>query len=436
MFRRLLIANRGEIAARIIRSCQVMKIETVCVYSDADAKLGYLKQATQAVRIGEAPATKSYLNQDALLKIALETDCEALHPGYGFLSENALFATRCEQQKLTFIGPKPHQIRMMGDKATAIKTMKAAGLPVLPGSSQILNSAEHALETAEALGYPVLLKATAGGGGKGMRLVHAPKDLPAAYLEAQTEAEKSFSNPELYLEKFIVGARHIEFQVLADAYGKIVCLGERECSVQKRHQKLLEEAPAPNFPEKLRQSMGNQIVQALSKIGYLGAGTLEFLLDDKQNLYFMEMNTRIQVEHPVTELVTGLDLIAWQIKIAAGEHLNIDYQGPHGHAIEVRINAEAPGIVTKLNVPENIRFDTYLEQSTQVTPYYDSMLGKLISHGSTRAEAIKNLQQALERLVITGVPTTQALHQAILQEKKFVKGQYSCAFFEDFTWPK
>ena len=436
MFRRILIANRGEIAARILRTCQELGIETVCVYSDADTHLSYLKQAAQAIRIGEAPASKSYLNQDALLKAAEETDCEAIHPGYGFLSENALFATRCEQQKLTFIGPKPHQIRQMGDKATAIKTMKAAGLPVLPGSSKLLESEHDALEMAKQLGYPVLLKATAGGGGKGMRLVHSAKELPAAYVEARTEAEKAFSNPELYLEKYIEKARHIEFQILADAYGTIIHLGERECSVQKRHQKLLEEAPAPNFPESLRNSMGQQIIQALSKIGYLGAGTLEFLLDAQSNLYFMEMNTRIQVEHPVTERVTGLDLIAWQIKIAAGEHLDIHYQGPQGHAIECRINAEAPGTVTQLKSPKHSRFDSYLETGTLVTPYYDSMLGKLISHGKTRAEAIKNLQHALGELTIEGVPTTQKLHQAIVQDKNFIKGQYSCAFFEDFTWPK
>ncbi|MEI6806396.1 MAG: biotin carboxylase N-terminal domain-containing protein [Myxococcaceae bacterium] len=421
MFRRILIANRGEIAARILRSCQKLGIETVCVYSDADAELGYLKQATKSIPIGEAAAYKSYLNQDILLRTAQETDCEAIHPGYGFLSENALFATRCEQQKLTFIGPKPHQIRMMGDKATAIKTMKAAGLPVISGASDE---------------FPLLIKATAGGGGKGIRLVKSASEFEAAYSEAQAEAEKSFSNSELYLEKFIPNARHIEFQVLADAYGKVIHLGERECSIQKRHQKLLEESPAPNFPESLRNSMGQKIINALSKIGYLGAGTLEFLLDSNQNLYFMEMNTRIQVEHPVTEFVTGLDLIAWQIKIAAGEHLDVDYQGPEGHAIECRINAEAPGIIRKLEIPDNIRFDTYLENNTQVTPYYDSMLGKLIAHGKSRPEALSKLKHALENFVIEGVPTTQKLHQAILEDQNFIKGQYTCAFFEDFIWPK
>lgn len=436
MFKRILIANRGEIAARIIRSCQALNIETVAVYSEADHNLGYLKQATKSIDIGETAALKSYLNQNILLKIAQEQDCEALHPGYGFLSENALFATRCEQQKLTFIGPKPHQIRMMGDKATAIRTMRQLGLATLPGSSKILSSPKEALEVAGNLGYPVLLKATAGGGGKGMRLVHSPKELPEAYLEAQTEAEKSFSNPELYLEKYISHARHIEFQILADNYGQVIHLGERECSIQKRHQKLLEEAPAPHFPEELRLQIGQQIIQAIGQIGYVGAGTLEFLLDTQNNLYFMEMNTRIQVEHPVTELVTRLDLVAWQIKIAAGEHLDINYQGPVGHAIECRINAEAPGIITKLKIPKNIRFDTYLEPNTPVTPYYDSMLGKLIAYGPTRLEAIHKLQQALQDLILEGVPTTQALHQAILADKNFIKGQYSCAFFEGFTWPK
>lgn len=421
MFKRILIANRGEIAVRILRTCQALGLETICVYSDADAHLGYLKQATKSVYLGEAPASKSYLHQDALLKVAQEYDCEAIHPGYGFLSENALFATRCEQQKLTFIGPKPHQIRMMGDKATALQTLKAAGLPVLSGSPDE---------------FPLLIKATAGGGGKGIRLVHSRKEFESAYREAKAEAEKAFSNSEVYLEKFISKARHIEFQILADAYGKVICLGERECSIQKKHQKLLEESPAPNFPKELRESMSEQIVKVISQIGYLGAGTLEFLCDTDQKLYFMEMNTRIQVEHPVTELVTGLDLIAWQIKIAAGEPLDIHDTGPQGHAIECRINADAPGTISKLKIPKNIRFDTYLEQNTQVTPYYDSMLGKLISHGKTRPEALQNMQEALAHLVIEGVSTTQALQQAILRDKNFMKGQYSCAFFEDFTWPK
>lgn len=436
MFRRILIANRGEIAARIIRTCEQLGIQTVAVYSEADAELAYLKQATQAVCIGGAAASQSYLNQDTLLQVALDTDCEALHPGYGFLSENALFATRCEQQKLTFIGPKPQQIRIMGDKATAIQTMKVAGLPTLPGSSRILESEQDALEQAEQLGYPVLLKATAGGGGKGMRLVHRSEDLANAYLEAQTEAEKSFSNSELYLEKYIQNARHIEFQVLADAYGQVIHLGERECSIQQRHQKLIEEAPAPNFPESLRVSIGNRIIEALKKIGYLGAGTLEFLLDSQNNLYFMEMNTRIQVEHPVTELITELDLIAWQIKIASGERLNIAYTGPKGHAIECRLNALSPGQLTRIEVPEGVRFDTYLTPETRVTPYYDSMLAKLIVQAPTRPEAVLKMQQALGELVLTGVSTTRELHQAILQDPRFTQGQYSCAFMQDFQWPR
>lgn len=421
MFRRILIANRGEIAARILRSCQALNIEAVCVYSQADAELSYLKQASKAVCIGEAPASQSYLNQNILLQVAQDYNCEALHPGYGFLSENALFATRCEQQKLTFIGPKPWQIRLMGDKATAIQTMKAAGLPVLSGSSH---------------DFPLLIKATAGGGGKGIRLVHSSAEFDTAYLEAQIEAEKAFGNPEVYLEKFVKNARHIEFQVLADAYGHVMHLGERDCSIQQRHQKLLEEAPAPGFSQKLRAQIGEQITKALSHIGYLGAGTLEFLMDSEQNLYFMEMNTRIQVEHPVTEAITGLDLIAWQIKIAAGEALNFKYTRPKGHAIECRLNALEPGTVSKLRIPNECRFDTYLRPGTVVTPYYDSMIAKLIVHADTRAQAVKKIQKALDELVLEGVSTTQALHQAITHDKRFVTGNYSCAFFEDFSWPK
>ncbi len=431
MFRRILIANRGEIALRIARSCQALGVEPVFVHSDAD-----IPPPGRSVCIGPAPASQSYLNQDAILKAAIETDCEAIHPGYGFLSENALFATRCEQQKLTFIGPKPYQIRLMGDKATAVKTMISVGLPVLPGSSAILRDSEHAAELAEKLGYPVLLKATAGGGGKGMRLVRKASDLPAAFQEASAEAEKAFGNGGLYLEKFIEGARHIEFQVLADAYGKVVCLGERDCSIQQRHQKLLEEAPAPGMSSEMRSAMSSRIIAALRKIGYLGAGTLEFLMSQEGELYFMEMNTRIQVEHPITEEVTDLDLIAWQIKIAAGERLDIAYEGPKGCAIEARINALAPGKITRLQVPAGVRFDSYIREGTVITPYYDSMIAKLIVHAETREKAVKALHKALDELVIEGVPTTREMHLAICEDKRFVAGKYSCAFFEDFKWPK
>ncbi|MBL4818318.1 MAG: ATP-grasp domain-containing protein [Deltaproteobacteria bacterium] len=438
MFRRILIANRGEIAARIIRSCHALGVESVAVYSDADSKLRYLNEATHAAHIGPSPATQSYLNQNILLEVALKHDCEAIHPGYGFLSENALFATRCEQQKLTFIGPKPWQIRMMGDKATAIATMQAAGLPILPGSPNILASPEQAAKVADILGYPVLLKATAGGGGKGIRLVKSHAELKQAYFEASSEAEKAFSNSGLYLEKYLPKARHIEFQILADAYGQIACLGERDCSIQQRHQKLLEEAPAPNFSPKKRAEISQKITQALQQIGYLGAGTLEFLMDTRENLYFMEMNTRIQVEHPVTEMVTGLDLIAEQIKIAAGEKLSQDIleSKPGGAAIECRINALETGAISNLNLPKNTRFDTYLYQDTAITPYYDSMIGKLIVHASDRKKAVAAMQNALKDLKIDGIKTTQPLHQAILEDSNFKKGNYSTAFFEDFKWPK
>lgn len=451
MFKRVLVANRGEIARRVIRACNELGVESVAVFSEADKDFGYLNEATQAVCIGPAAASQSYLNQDALLSAAASTECQALHPGYGFLAENAMFATRCAEQKLTFIGPRPYQIRMMGDKATARDTMKRAGLAVTVGSASTLSSQDELLELANQIGYPLLLKATAGGGGKGMRLVERAEDLLPRFKEAQGEALKAFGNDGIYLEKFIVGARHIEFQILADAYGKVIHLGERECSIQRKHQKLLEEAPASGFTLEKRKAIGAQLCTALAKIGYLGAGTVEFLMDSAGQLYFMEMNTRIQVEHPVTELVTGVDLVAWQIRIAQGEHLSLEQDDItwKGSAIECRINAEDPydafkpnpGVVTTLQVPKNspkgpVRFDSHLVSGSRISSHYDSMVGKLIVYGSSRNEAVSKMQEALGALKVDGVKTTAPLHEAIVRNETFAKGSYDCRFLEDkLTWP-
>jgi len=323
VFRKILVANRGEIALRIIRACQTLGVKTVAVFSDADRDSPHLEAADERVCIGPAAAADSYLNQDAILEAALQHDVQALHPGFGFLSENARFAQRCAQQQLTFIGPRPSSIRMMGDKATARRTMQAAGLPVMPGSRDILRDVDEALTRAEEIGYPVLLKATAGGGGKGMRRCNDPDHLVTAFKEASREADKAFGNPDLYMEKFIVGGRHIEFQLLADHYGNVIHLGERECSIQRNHQKLIEEAPAPRFDPALRADMGTRVCDAARRMGYRNAGTVEFLMDASGQLYFMEMNTRLQVEHPITELVTGIDIVAWQLRIAAGQPLTL-----------------------------------------------------------------------------------------------------------------
>jgi len=445
MFRKILVANRGEIARRIIRAIHAVGAKAVAVYSEADKDAIYLQEADEIVCIGKGPASQSYLNQDAILEAAEKYACEAIHPGFGFLSENALFATRCEQQKLTFIGPKPSHMRLMGDKATARQTMQRCGLPVMPGSSGTLRDVQDALEKAEEVGYPILLKATAGGGGKGMRLVHSEKDMQEMFALAQSEALKSFSNPDLYMEKYIVGARHIEFQILADSYGHIIHLGERECSVQRNHQKSLEEAPAFGMSEEMRQKIGHQVCVALQKIGYQNAGTIEFLMDAHQNLYFMEMNTRIQVEHPVTELITGIDLVAWQIRIACGEHLALQQSDIHfhGHAIECRINAEdpknnfapSPGELEQYAPPKSsptgpVRVETHAYAGYRVPPYYDSMLAKLIVHADTREQAVKSMQKALQEFRVKGVATTIPLHQEIMQHALFQKGGYTCQFLE------
>jgi acetyl-CoA carboxylase biotin carboxylase subunit len=446
VFRKVLVANRGEIAQRIIRACHAVGAKAVAVYSEGDVGSPHLEEADETVCLGPAPSAQSYLDQDALLQAAIQMECQAIHPGYGFLSENAQFARRCTQQKLVFIGPLAESIEKMGDKANARETMKAAGLPVMPGSDDLVHTVAEAKVLAEEFGYPVLLKATAGGGGKGMRRVDDESGVEKAFNDAAREAEKSFGNADLYLEKFIVGGRHIEFQVLADHYGNVVHLGERECSIQRNHQKLIEEGPANGLDPSVRTELGERIREAVRTIGYRNAGTIEFLMDASGSLYFMEMNTRIQVEHPVTELITGVDLVAWQLRIASGEKLTLQQEDIEwtGHAIELRINAEdpsqgfrpAPGLVETFSVPTDVegatvRLDSHVRPGYKIPTHYDSMIGKLLVHADTREQAVAALRSVIDRVEIVGVPTTLPLHAAILAEADFASGNYNCQYLLD-----
>ncbi|HRU51869.1 MAG TPA: acetyl-CoA carboxylase biotin carboxylase subunit [Planctomycetota bacterium] len=438
MFKRILVANRGEVAQRIIQAAQKMNIETVAVYSQADENAPYLKMATKSVCIGASPSSQSYLNMEALLQVALQNECKAIHPGYGFLAENAMFATLCEQYKISFIGPSPHSIHVMGDKALARKTMKEAGLDVIPGSDGILSNVDEAISLANEIGFPVLLKATAGGGGKGMRICQNEEQLRSAFVEASIEAEKAFGNAALYMEKYIVNGKHIEFQVLGDDFGKVIHLGERECSIQKKHQKLIEESPSPAISLEMKQAWGKRICEAVSKIGYKNAGTIELFLDGDK-LYFMEMNTRLQVEHPVTEMVTGVDIVQQQLLLAAGHALKLNQSEItwNGHAIECRINAEdandnfkpSPGTLTKFQHPDftedaDIRLDTYVQEGYKIPPFYDSMIAKLIVRGNTRQEAIAKSIEILRNFNIEGVPTTIPILLEVLQYPQFQDGTY------------
>jgi acetyl-CoA carboxylase biotin carboxylase subunit len=439
VFGTLLIANRGEIARRVIRACRGLGIESVAVYSTADSEALFVAEADRAVCIGPARASESYLNMEAILEAALQTEAQAIHPGYGFLSENALFAQMVQQQRLAWIGPPPSVIRMMGEKAAAKVAMEAAGLPMIPGSDGLVDSLDQALGLAEGLGYPVLVKASAGGGGRGLRRADSPAGLESAWNEARREALSAFGCDDVYLEKFLTGARHIEFQVLADSWGNAVHLFERECSIQRRHQKLLEEAPSTAIDEATRMTMGARVAAAAAAVGYVGAGTVEFLQDVATGeLHFIEMNTRLQVEHPVTEMVTGIDLVEAQIRIAAGERLwfTQDDLSLDGHAIELRLNAEdvdddfrpVPGRLKRFETPTipkaagRLRIDAAVGQGCSVSPYYDSMIAKLIGWGEDRAQAIAVCRSALDGLVIEGVPTTAALHRAILAAPDFVAG--------------
>ncbi len=441
MFSKILIANRGEIALRIIRACRELGVNSVAVYSEADAKSLHVELADEAICIGPPQASQSYLNASRLITAAEITGAEAIHPGYGFLAENSSFAEMCDRCGIVFIGPTAEQIRLMGDKVKARETAVAAGVPVVPGSQAAVKSVEEAGELARRVGYPLMLKASAGGGGKGMRLVQSATELANAFAAASAEAMAAFGNPELYFERYISPARHVEVQLLGDQSGRVVHLGERDCSIQRRHQKLLEESPSPAMTPELRARMGEAAVRLARSVNYCGAGTVEFLLDEEGNFYFMEMNTRIQVEHPVTEMVTGIDLLKAQIRIAAGEPLSLKQEdlALRGHSIECRINAEdpdtfvpSPGKILSLRLPggPGVRVDTHLYAGCTIPPFYDSLMAKLIVHGEDRAEAIARMLRALDELKIEGVKTTIPLHKRILSSPEFRAGRVSTRFLE------
>lgn len=443
MFKKILIANRGEIALRVIRTAREMGIKTVAVYSTADKDSLHVKFADEAVCIGKPASADSYLNIPHIMAAAEITNADAIHPGYGFLAENARFAEICGEHNIKFIGPTPDQIRSMGDKMTAKETMIKAGVPVVPGGESLLASLDEAKSLAKDVGYPIILKATAGGGGKGMRVVWQEDEMEKAYNTAKTEAAASFKNDGIYMEKFVEEPRHIEIQIAGDRYGKICHLSERDCSIQRRHQKLVEESPSPFMTPELRQRMGDAAIKAASAIGYESVGTIEFLVDKHRNFYFMEMNTRIQVEHCVTEEVTNFDLIKEQIKIASGETISgLNYE-PQMHAIECRINAEdpyndfrpSPGRITNLHQPggHGIRIDSHVYAGYVIPPYYDSMIAKIISIARTRKEAIDTMSRALSEYVIEGVKTTIPFHQQLMKNEDFISGNFNTKFLESFT---
>ena len=441
MFRKILIANRGEIALRVICACKELDIATVAVYSEADRNALHVRFADEAVCIGPARSSESYLNIPHVISAAEITDVDAIHPGYGFLSENANFAEVCEASHITFIGPPAEILRLMGEKEQARREMAAAGVPIVPGSEGIVGDAETAAAEAGRIGYPVIIKASAGGGGRGMRVVRTREELQPLWETARQEAQQSFGVPDVYLEKFIERPRHIEFQVLGDRHGNVLHLGERECSIQRRHQKLVEESPSVALTPKRRVELGRRIVDALRKVGYSNAGTVEFLMDEDGSFYFIEMNARIQVEHPVTEMVTGVDLIKSQIRIAAGEKLEAAV-GPiefRGHSIECRVNAEDPdtfvpsaGRITAFNLPggPGVRVDTAAHSDAVIPPYYDSLIAKLIVHGRDRAEAIARMRRALEMFVVEGIKTSIPLHQRILGDPEFEAGNLDTHFLD------
>lgn len=443
MFRRILIANRGEIAVRIIRTCREMNIETVAIYSTADRDALHVKLATRTVCVGPAKASDSYLNMKNILTAALETGCDAIHPGFGFLSENSDFARLCEECGIVFIGPKADVIDALGNKATAKKLMMARNVPVVPGSKGAVSDPEELKRIAEEIGYPVLLKASAGGGGRGMRRVFDAEQLIPAFEEAKAEARACFGNDEMYIEKLILNPRHVEFQILADEHGNVVHLGERDCSIQRKNQKLIEESPCMLIDDELRSRMGKDAVEAAKAAGYTNAGTVEFVLDSQGNYYFIEMNTRIQVEHAVSEMVTGMDLIKEQIRIAFHQPLKITQDDIvlNGHAIECRINAEDPakgfqpnvGTVDFFNIPggPGVRVDTALYEGYTTSPFYDSMVAKVIVHAPTRLEAIRKMRRALEELVIDGITTTADFDYLLMHHPDYIKGKADVSFIEE-----
>lgn len=441
MFHKILIANRGEIALRIIRACKELGIKTVAVHSDADSEALHVKLADESICIGPAPSAKSYLNMKSIISAAEVTDADAIHPGYGFLSENAEFAEICANCGLTFIGPTPENMRLMGDKISARQTVTKAGVPILPGTKEGVHSAEEARRVAAEIGYPVIIKATAGGGGRGMKVVHSPASLPNAFAAARSEAQAGFGNPEVYIEKFCDRPRHVEIQIMADKHGNVIHLGERDCSIQRRHQKLIEEAPCPVLDPATRKKMGDCAVAAAKAVGYTSVGTMEFLLDQQGNFYFMEMNTRVQVEHPVTEMITGIDIIKEQIRSAAGIPLRFKQEDIkiNGHAIECRINAEhpfkftpSPGKIDGYHPPGGlgVRVDSAVYDQYTVLPHYDSMIAKLIVHADTREEAIRRMARALDEYIIEGIKTTIAFHQKIMDNKDFIEGNVDTGFLE------
>lgn len=446
MFKKILIANRGEIAVRIIRACKELGIKTVAVYSEADTNSSHVKLADEAVCIGPAPSKKSYLSIPNLISAAEVTDAEAIHPGYGFLAENPHFAEVCAECRIKFIGPSVEAIRNLGNKDKAKQLMKKAGVPVVPGSDGIVKDEKEAVRIAKDIGYPVIVKASGGGGGKGMRIAHTEVSLTNAFLTAKTEAGAAFDNSDVYIEKYIEQPRHVEFQIVADEHGNIKHLGERDCTIQRRYQKLLEESPSPIMTEKLREKMGKSAIAGAKIVNYTSVGTIEFLVDRGGQFYFMEVNTRIQVEHTVTEMVTGIDLVKEQILIATGEKLSFPTSHElnlRGHAIECRINAEdpdngfmpCPGKLTKLNVPggPGIRVDTHVYQNYMIPPNYDSLIAKIICHGRDRTEAILRMERALDEFVIEGVKTTIPFHKKILSNTLFRRAEYGTNFIETIS---
>jgi acetyl-CoA carboxylase, biotin carboxylase subunit len=443
MFKKILIANRGEIALRVIHACRELGIKTVAVYSEADENSLHVRFADEDVCIGPARSADSYLNVPAIISAAEITGADAIHPGYGFLSESAYLAEVCEACHIRFIGPDPSVIKLLGDKARAKKAMRKAGVPMLPGSDGPVTGEEQALKVSKDIGYPVIVKAVAGGGGRGMRVVRNPGDLPNALKTAQREAEAAFGNGDVYVEKYLDNPRHIEFQIIGDHHGSVVHLGERECSIQRRHQKLIEEAPSPAISEKVRKRMGAIVVDAAKAVQYTNAGTFEFLMDADGRFFYMETNTRLQVEHPVTEMVTGIDIVKEQIRIAAGERLSFKQSEVtfSGHSIECRVNAEdpetfapSPGTIRAFSVPggPGVRIDTFAHAECTVPPYYDSMIAKIIVHGRDRQEAIARMRRVLDMTVIEGIKTSVPLHQRILAEPDFQAGRLSTGFMDRF----
>ena len=446
MYKKILIANRGEIALRIIRACHELGLKSVAVYSTADKSSLHTKFADEAVCIGPPQSSESYLSIPSIISAGEITNSDAIHPGYGFLAENADFSKICSDNNFAFIGPKPDIINAMGDKSEAKKTMKSAGVPVIPGSEGIVSDSNEARRIASEIGYPVMLKASAGGGGRGMRLVHNDSEIENAFSTASSEARSAFNNGDMYIEKFVENPRHIEIQILADAYGNVASLGERECSIQRRYQKLVEESPSPAVDEDLRKKMGEAAIAGAKAFGYIGVGTVEFLLDKNKDFYFMEMNTRIQVEHPITEMVTGADLIKWQIRTHSGDKFP-DYlynMKLRGHSIECRINAEDPDKnftpsaipISSFHMPggKGVRVDSHVYAGYEIPPYYDSLLGKLIVHSPDRKSAINRMERALEETIIEGPKTTIPFHQAIMKDEKFRSGNFDTNFLKTFNY--